>query len=250
MSRLPEAVASCPSRPLVSVVIPVYNGERFVGEALASVFAQTYRPIEVVVVDDGSTDDSAAVAASFAEVRVLSQPNGGVAAARNTGIRESRGELVAFLDQDDLWEPRKIEAQVEALRRHPEAQYVLTRDRFVLEPGTPRPKWLRPRNLNGEFVAFEPSAVLVRRAAFVTVGLFDPAYRMASDSDWFFRAKDIGVERLIVEETLVVRRIHRANASSDAATGATELRRIAMASVLRQRQRQAAQQRPDNGGDP
>src|SRR4029079_2498347 len=105
--------------PLVSVIVPVYNGERYLREALESVFAQTYRAIEVIVVDDGSPDDSGTIGQSFPEVRYIHQTNQGVAAARNNGIEAARGEFFAFLDQDDLWVPEKLNVQVEYFLGHP-----------------------------------------------------------------------------------------------------------------------------------
>src|SRR6185369_6617714 len=104
--------------PLVSVIIPVYNGARYLGAALESVFAQTYREFEVIVVDDGSVDDSGVIAQSFPEVRYIHQANQGVAAARNHGIEAAGGEFFAFLDQDDLWNEDKLKRQVEFLLSH------------------------------------------------------------------------------------------------------------------------------------
>ena len=93
--------------PLVSVIIPVHNGGRHLRAALESVFAQTYRPFEVIVVDDGSVDDGGVIAQSFPDVRYIHQGNQGVAAARNNGIEAAHGEFFAFLDQDDLWTAEK-----------------------------------------------------------------------------------------------------------------------------------------------
>src|SRR5437867_1657728 len=108
-------------QPRVSVVIPVYNGERYLGETIQSVLDQTYRHFEVIVVDDGSTDGSAAVAKRFGEaVRYVSRPNGGVCKARNTGMAAARGSYLAFLDQDDLWLPEKLAVQVAYLESHRE----------------------------------------------------------------------------------------------------------------------------------
>jgi len=120
--------------PLVSVIIPVYNGGRYLRAALESVFAQTYRPFEVIVVDDGSADDSGVIAQSFPEVRYIYQTNQGVAAARNNGLEAARGEYFAFLDQDDLWAPEKLKLQVEYLLSHPEVGYTLTQQQFFLDP--------------------------------------------------------------------------------------------------------------------
>src|SRR3989442_14959767 len=107
--------------PSVSVVIPVYNGERYLVDAIQSVLDQTYQNFEVIVVDDGSTDGSAAVAKRFGEaIRFVHQANGGVCKARNTGIAAARGGYLAFLDQDDLWLPDKLAVQVAYLDSHPE----------------------------------------------------------------------------------------------------------------------------------
>src|ERR1044072_7097933 len=113
-------------QPLVSVIIPVYNGARFLLAALESVFAQTYRPFEVIVVDDGSADDSGRIAQSFSGVHYIRQANQGVAAARNTGIEAARGEFYAFLDQDDLWTPEKLRLQIQHMLNHPDLGYTLT----------------------------------------------------------------------------------------------------------------------------
>src|SRR3989441_12309052 len=107
--------------PYVSVVIPVYNGERYLADAIQSVRDQTYQNFEVIVVDDGSTDGSAEVAQSFGEaIRYVHQANGGVCKARNTGMAVARGGYLAFLDQDDLWLPDKLATQVAYLDSHPE----------------------------------------------------------------------------------------------------------------------------------
>src|SRR5581483_6264857 len=101
--------------PLVSVILPVYNGEKYLAAALDSVRAQTHRSFEIIVVDDGSTDGSAAVAARYPEVKYAYQSNGGISAARNCGIRLAVGDVFALLDADDLWLPDKLERQLAAL---------------------------------------------------------------------------------------------------------------------------------------
>src|SRR3954453_12452168 len=129
--------------PLVSVIIPVYNGARYLGAALESVFAQTYRNFEVIVVDDGSVDDSGVIAQSFPDVHYIHQTNQGVAAARNHGIEAARGGYFAFLDQDDLWTADKLKLQIEYLLTHPEVGYTLTQQKYFLDPGGTLPPWFR-----------------------------------------------------------------------------------------------------------
>ena len=119
-------VSSAPPPPLVSVIVPAYNAERFLGRALRSGLAQTYPHLELIVVDDGSADRTAEVIRSFTDARIrhLSQPNRGQGAARNLGIRASTGRYVTFLDADDVYLPQKVERQVEFLKTHPECEIV------------------------------------------------------------------------------------------------------------------------------
>jgi glycosyltransferase involved in cell wall biosynthesis len=124
--------------PSVSVIIPAYRAARTIGRALDSVLAQTRPPDEVLVIDDGSPDDLAAVVAGYGgPVRLLRQRNGGASSARNFGIDQARGNLIAFLDADDYWEPTKLERQLDVLRRHPEVGLVAGRF-FEEPPGRPR----------------------------------------------------------------------------------------------------------------
>jgi glycosyltransferase involved in cell wall biosynthesis len=222
-------------RPLVSVVIPVYNGERFLPDCLDSVLTQTWQPLEVIAVDDGSTDGSAAVLARADAVRVIAQANQGVAAARNAGIAAARGHYIALIDQDDLWLPGKIEAQMRMLLADPSLDYVLTRQERFLEQGTPAPSWLRTEWLDTALGGFEPSAALVRRSAFERIGLFDTRFAQGSDSDWFFRASDAALRVAMVDEVLLRRRIHADNNSRFTRQSAADLRRIAFESIRRKR---------------
>jgi glycosyltransferase involved in cell wall biosynthesis len=198
------------SRPLVSVVIPVHNGERFLAETLESALAQEYDPFEVIAVDDGSTDGSAAIARRYA-VNYIRQANAGVAAARNAGIAAANGSLIAFLDQDDLWLPAKLERQAAYLVDHPETGVVHVLVEILLEPGTPRPGWLDPAWLERPHERFIPSGVMVRRELFERVGPFDPRYTIGSDTDWHLRAKDAGVASAVIHEVLLRYRIHGEN---------------------------------------
>src|SRR5947209_1330223 len=110
---------------LISVIIPVYNGERHLAEALDSVLSQAHHPLEVIVVDDGSTDNTAAVARKYSAVRYYHQANGGSAAARNRAIELAHGDLFAFLDADDVWAPEKLKRQMAVLEAEPELEAVL-----------------------------------------------------------------------------------------------------------------------------
>ena len=210
--------------PLVSVVVAAYNSERHIAAALDSALAQDHEPMEIVVVDDGSTDATAEIVERY-DVRLIRRENGGQGAAKNTGIDAARGELIAFLDHDDLWAPRKLTRQVAALAAAPEASGAVVRLKVRLEPGVEHPPWL-PRS--GEYPWFPPTSWLVRREAFDTVGLFDEESNVP-DFDWMLRARDRGLRFEVVEEVLGTYRIHDRNASygrdAIAADGFVALRR-------------------------
>ena len=120
--------------PLVSVVVPVFNGEAFLGEALESVFAQNYEPLEVIVVNDGSTDRSGEIAKSDARIRYLEQPNRGASSARNLGVAVASGTFIGFVDADDVIPPTKFSDQIGYLLEHPEIDCVLGRQDWIEEP--------------------------------------------------------------------------------------------------------------------
>jgi glycosyltransferase involved in cell wall biosynthesis len=176
----------------ISVVIPNYNYAKYVGEAIQSVLDQTWSNREVVVVDDGSTDNSVEVIQGFGDqVRLVQQENQHLSAARNTGIRTARGEWIAFLDSDDLWHPRKLELQVTALRNHPDWAYVggdvLEEEEYPDFDG----KSIRTEESTlQDFLAYTPmsgSVALVKRECFDKVGMFDPDLRSSEDLDMWLR---------------------------------------------------------------
>lgn len=229
------------NRPLVSVVVPVYNGERFLASALQSVFDQDYRPLEVIVVDDGSVDDSAKIARSFREVHYICQSSQGAAAARNAGVAATRGEFVAFLDADDVWAPNKLNVQMSYLLEHPEVGYVVAKERNFLESGTEYPTWLTEELFMKEHTfVFLPSALVIRKSVFYQVGEFDPDYVIGEDKDWFIRASDARVQGFVVPETLLYRRIHDSNLCSRAQVRPREvLLKMLRSSVSRRRHQEA-----------
>jgi glycosyltransferase involved in cell wall biosynthesis len=195
--------------PRVSVVVPVRNGAAYLAQALASVLGQVPAPFEVIVVDVGSTDDTAAIAARAGPpVRVLSGRFGGAAAARNAGVAVARGELLAFIDHDDLWVPGRLARQLETLARAPAVDLVLGLTQRVREVG-------------GELVplrppAAEPSlgALLVLRSAFDRVGPLDETRPFDEDVDWFLRAREAGVPARLDRELAQVYRRHATNGTN------------------------------------
>lgn len=221
--------------PLVSVIIPVYNGARYLRAALESVFAQTYRSFEVIVVDDGSVDDSGLIAQSFPEVRYIHQTNCGVAAARNHGFEAAQGEFFAFLDQDDLWTPDKLRLQIEYLLSHPEVGFTLTQQKFFLDQGATLPAWFRKELFDSIHTGWVLGTLVVRRTTFEQVGNFVTSYSAANDSDWFFRAKAAAIPMAVVPELLLLKRIHETNDSARAKEILSELLKVVKTSLDRQR---------------
>lgn len=210
--------------PLVSVIIPVRDGERFLAASIESVLAQTYPEIELLVIDDGSEDGSGPVARSFSEAQVVTLEPSGLSAARNAGIAAATGAYITFHDSDDLMKPEKVGRQVEYLESHPEYDIVMTRQEVLLEPGAELPFWAREddaqlllpaghghQQLPGPHVM----TMLGRRAAFERVGPFAEDMPRAEDFDWVFRAAELGLGLTSIPEELLVRRVHEHNLTQD-----------------------------------
>lgn len=198
MSAPPSPAAD--PQPTVSVVIPAYNYIRYLPEAIDSALQQTLPPLEVLVIDDGSTDDTAqVVAARYGQnprVRYLHQPNAGLSAARNTGIRHARGEFIAFLDADDLWKPDFLKEVAACFSRLPEDfAFVATRSTLVDGSGALLPRKQILEDTDREITCaeillktrFSPSAVVVRRRIFAECGDFDTTLRSSEDRDMWIR---------------------------------------------------------------
>ena len=185
------------SSPQVSVVIPLYNCEKHIGETIDGVLAQTFGDYEIIVVDDGSTDGSAGIVRSFGSaVRYVYQSNAGVAAATNRGVLLSKGELIAFLDNDDVWLPAKLERQVAFLDQHPACGFVNCDMQYISESGVRIDRYLRGINLREAYVRlFQKgyvimcSAVMVRRSIYDRAGGFDEAFVSAGlqEMEWMSR---------------------------------------------------------------
>jgi glycosyltransferase involved in cell wall biosynthesis len=202
-------------RPLISCIVPVYNGERYLREALDSIFAQTYRPLEVIIADDGSTDDTAAIASSYGDrVRYLLQPNAGTAAACNLGLTAAQGDFVAFLAADDLWHPEKLSLQISRFETRPDLDFCVA---YVQNFWIPELKHESERfqyhRIAQPLPGYVPQALLARRALFENVGNFNAALRHADSTDWFLRASDHGAVVELLADVLVYRRLHASNLS-------------------------------------
>jgi len=200
--------------PLVSCIVPVHNGERFLSATLNSALGQTHRPLEVVVVDDGSDDGTPEVAASFAaSVRYIREARQGPAAARNRGIHEAQGDFICFLDADDLWHADKTRRQLSSIGPHPMTRISLTYIRnFEGDPAPDSPVF-SPALQADDVPGYTACSFLAPRPLFDRVGLFDARLKHSSFADWILRARRHAVETVMIEESLVYRRLHDSNRS-------------------------------------
>jgi glycosyltransferase involved in cell wall biosynthesis len=198
----------------VSVIVPVFDREAVLGIAIESILQQSCEVAEVVVVDDGSSDGSAGVAEAFGgRVRCVRQKHAGVAAARNLGLSVARGDLIAFLDSDDVWPAGSLDIRVEALDANRSADVAYGRTRIRMTATDNR----RFANFDENKPLHHPvlGSMLCRRAVFDAVGLFDETFEHSEDVDWLSRAKAKGVSLVQVDATVLEYRIHGGNMTLD-----------------------------------
>ena len=187
-------MAKNPQKPTVSVIIPTYNRGWILQEAIDSVLEQDFHDYELIVVDDGSVDNTPTILKAYKnEITVLRQANQGVSAARNSGIKAATGRLISFLDSDDLWLPRKLSTQVKFFNDHPQAVITQTQERWIRNGVRVNPK-KRHHKFSG--MIFErslalclvsPSAVMIKKSLFNTVGIFDESLPACEDYDLWLR---------------------------------------------------------------
>jgi glycosyltransferase involved in cell wall biosynthesis len=199
-------------RPLISVLIPVYNGEAYLAEAIDSVLTQSYRPIEVVVVDDGSDDGTDEIACGYgAEVRYERQPRAGNGAARNRAVSLARGDLFAFLDADDRLVPGSLDRLAGVLHDTPSLQAVYGHVREFVSPDIDAAALARLRPPVDRAAGCLPTNMLMRRDAFFEVGEFSTSLRVGVTVDWAARADERDFRRVLLDDVLFERRLHGSN---------------------------------------
>lgn len=197
---------------LISVIIPVYNGERYLGEAIESVLGQSWHPLEIIVVDDGSTDGSANVAASFGrQVRYYFQPNAGPGAARNLGVRMAKGDLLAFLDADDLWVDHKLQRQMQALADNSTLAMVFGHVEQFYSPELTATVAYPPLRDRYMLAGIHVGAMLIHRTTFAHIGPFDLHWQVAEFIEWYGRAQALGLKSVVLPDLVMKRRIHTTN---------------------------------------
>jgi glycosyltransferase involved in cell wall biosynthesis len=199
-------------KPLISVIIPTYNRGWIIKEAIDSVMAQNYRDFELIIVDDGSTDNTSDILNSYhGDILVFRQENRGVSAARNRGIVEASGRFIAFLDSDDLWLPQKLFRQVEFFNKNPDAEICQTEETWIRNGVrvNPKRKHKKPCGMIFEpslaLCLISPSAVMIRRSLFEKVGGFDETLPACEDYDLWLRIS-CRYPVYLIETPLIIKR--------------------------------------------
>ena len=198
--------------PQVSVLLSVYNGEKYLAEAIETVLGQTYSSIELLVINDGSTDATEEVVKRYGDrVRYFSQANEGQPSALNIGIAKVKSPYIAFLDADDLYLPDKIALQVDFLEKNSDIDFVFgSVEQFFCNElsQAKRENWICPSGISLGYLA---AAGLFKRDCFERAGLFNQEYRIGSFIDWFMRAEEVGLKHGLIPNLVLRRRIHGNN---------------------------------------
>jgi glycosyltransferase involved in cell wall biosynthesis len=216
-------------------VIPARDREAYLGEAIESVLAQHHPSLEIVVVDDGSTDGTAGIASSYSEVRCIRRDHGGPAAARNTGVEHARGDLLAFLDSDDRWLPNKLERQLAALAKRPEVNIVLGHVRQFISPELSAEVRSRLDCSERPVPGYCCGAMLIPESVFERVGGFDQTLRVGEFIDWYARAEEAGITVLMVPDVVLERRLHAGHLGQEGADVRRDIARLLKARLDRRR---------------
>ena len=199
----------------ISAIIAVYNGAERLREAIASIQAQDFAPFEIIVVDDGSTDATPDVIASYGTaVRALRQEHAGLSAAHNLALRHVQGEAVAFLDHDDLWPPHSLASMAKLLQSDPAIDIVSGQVEMRYERSAPPSEEMR-RCLVTTNRPFMMHSLLIRRQVFDRIGKFDEQLTHAMDVDWYMRARDLGVRFGFIPDVTMIYRMHETNMTRD-----------------------------------
>jgi glycosyltransferase involved in cell wall biosynthesis len=210
--------------PLISIVIPLYNGKKLIKNTIESVLNQTYTNWELIIVDDGSNDNGAEFIETFyPKATIIRQKNAGVAAARNNGIKNCQGDLIAFLDQDDEWLPSKLREQWDLLRKDPYCAFITCNQRYFFNDGVLLPASFSQKIIEEEHRSFIPSALLIRKYALLHVNMFDELLDVSSDFDLIRRLRKANFKENNVDKLLLKKWFHENNVSLDVPVMVKEL---------------------------
>jgi glycosyltransferase involved in cell wall biosynthesis len=238
------------SKTQLSVIIPVYNGERYLAETIESVLAQNNRSMEVIMVDDGSTDGSARIASNYGStVRYCYQPNLGTAAAMNRGTDLASGEYFAFLGADDLWPEDRIQLQLKAFNSHPDVDIVsgYVKQFFSSELTDEVKKRIR---FSADLIpGYVIPAMLIKRQAFFRVGLFETQWKVGAEMSWYLRAQEKSLKIMMLPDLVLLRRIHESNKGITKHSFINQRAQILKAALDRRRTRELDREGTNNNAN-
>ncbi len=200
-------------RPVVSIVIPTLNAERFLGDALNSIVNQTFTDYEILICDGGSTDRTLEIAAAVPRTKVVRQQDIGQAGAWNDGIRAAAGKYICFLDSDDLWAFNCLENHIAGFGKDIGFWGSVGHVEFFMDEGQVAPPGFKMSLLEGNYPAYMPGCFMGRTELFEKTGLFETGWKIASDLVWFAKLKRMNLPLRIIGETVLRKRVHNNNLS-------------------------------------
>lgn len=219
----------------VSVIIPVFNGETYLEEAIESVCQQNHHPLEIIVVDDGSTDNTAVIAQQFkGPIRYIYQSNQGPAVARNTGLKAARGNMIGFLDADDQWNEGRLQLQLKMFSNNPQAEIIIGHSQLIVKA-----------HASDGTIEFQPYAqpclflnfgsAIYRKSVFEKIGMGDESLFYADDLDWFMRAREQQAHIIVHQDTVLKHRRHDQNLTNNKSSDQAHILRMFKKSLTRRR---------------
>lgn len=222
--------------PSVTVIIPVYNCRYYLAEAIESILAQTIKPAEIIIIDDGSTDGSADVAKQFSSnVQYHYQSNAGTGAARNKGIKLARGDFFSFLDADDYWAENKLAVQLAAFRDYPSIEAVFGHVQQFYSPELDASEKNKIHCPDELMPGYLPCTMMIKKEAFFRFGLFETKWKVGQDISWIMRAQELGLQMLMLPDLVYSRRLHNNNKGITQRKFMTDRVKILKASLDRRR---------------
>ncbi|MCF6342537.1 MAG: glycosyltransferase family 2 protein [Bacteroidales bacterium] len=227
-------------KPVISVIVPVFNGGKYLAMAIESILRQSIDKLEIIVVDDASTDNSLEVAGGFGPLVSIHKQttNKGTGSARNLGINKSTGVYLSFLDADDLWLAGKLIAQLTYLENNPNTDMVFGNVEQFISPELPEENQNKLRNELKKMPGFVAGTMLIRKTSFLKAGFFDVKLELGEFIDWFSRAKDMGLTYKMHNDIVLKRRIHTTNMGITKRHHLTDYTAILRAALKRKRMKE------------
>jgi glycosyltransferase involved in cell wall biosynthesis len=221
----------------ISVILPIYNGEKYLKDCIESIINQSILPKEILIIDDGSTDNSSTICQKYPQLKYLKITNKGVANARNKGLEITKYDLIAFIDQDDTWSYTSLETRLNAFNKSNNTKIIVGRQEWFLDGLETRPSWVKEEQMESSLDGYLLGCSLIDKKLFEMYGTFDCSFRFASDFDWFFRLKDASENFIQVDDIVLNKRIHALNESRHAKESLTELTKALYKSILRKKRK-------------